>query len=135
QFRCVCSIYNPALFYAYKLMLDFGVGAEAILDGDSYVKADQDKRTNFAAHGEYDHYQPLYLNDSHTLGIGIYDDRKVAVGAYNARGEATHIAMIVSEHPTIIPWAQNLYNTYREMAHCSEDNPSEIAGGFDGREW
>ena len=135
QFRCVCSIYNPILFYAYKSMLDFGVEAEAILDWGSYVKADQDTGTDFAAHAKCEHYQPLYLEDSHTLGIGIYDDRKVAVGAYNERGEGKHIAMIVSENPKIIEWAESLYDTYREMAHRPEKKPPEIDSGFDGRQW
>ncbi|EMA55720.1 transcriptional regulator FilR1 domain-containing protein [Halococcus salifodinae] len=135
QFRCVCSIYNPLLFFAYKTMLNFGVKAEAILDWDSYVKSDQDRKTDFAAHAKCEHYQPLYLEDSHTLGIGIYDDRKVAVGAYNERGDGKHIAMIVSENPKIIEWAEDLYDTYREMAHCPDENPPDIDGGFDGREW
>lgn len=135
QFRCVCSIYNPALFYVYRIMLNFGVEAEAILDWNSYAKAEQDSRTQFAAHSKYDHYQPLYLDDSHTLGVGIYDERKAAIGAYNERGEGKHIAMIVSENPTIIEWAENLYDTYWEAAHCPEDNPPDIDGGFDGREW
>lgn len=135
QFRCVCSIYNPALFYVYRIMLNFGVEAEAILDWNSYAKAEQDSRTQFAAHSKYDHYQPLYLDDSHTLGVGIYDERKAAIGAYNERGEGKHIAMIVSQNPTIIEWAENLYDTYREAARCPEDNPPDIDGGFDGREW
>ncbi|WP_079977522.1 transcriptional regulator FilR1 domain-containing protein [Halococcus sediminicola] len=135
QFRCVCSIYNPILFYAYKSMLDFGVEAEAILDWGSYVKSDQDTGTDFAAHAKCEHYQPLYLEDSHTLGIGIYDDRKVAVGAYNERGEGKHIAMIVSENPKIIEWAESLYDTYREMAHRPEKKPPETDSGFDGRQW
>lgn len=135
QFRCVCSIYNPVLFYAYKTMLDFGVEAEAILDWESYVKSEQDPKTEFAARSKYDHYQPLYLDDSHTLGIGLYDERKVAVGAYNERGEGKHIAMIVSENPRIVEWGENLYNSYREIAHCPRENPPNIDGGFDGREW
>jgi hypothetical protein len=46
QFRCICSIYNPILFFAYKTMLNFGVEAEAILDWGSYVKANQDPKPN-----------------------------------------------------------------------------------------
>jgi predicted transcriptional regulator len=134
QFRCICSIYNPVLFFAYKTMLDFGVEAEAILDWQSFVKADQDT-TDFATHPRYEHYQPLYLEDSHTLGIGIYDDRKVAVGAYNEQGEGKHIAMIVSENPKIIEWAENIYESYRDMAYRPEENPPDIDGGFDGRHW
>jgi predicted transcriptional regulator len=135
EFRGFCSIYNPLLFYAYKIMLDFGVEAEAILDWDSYIKADQDPKTKFAAHSLYEHYQPFYLEDSHTLGIGIYDDRKVAVGAYNEHGEGKHIAMIVSSNPKIVEWTNDLYNSYREIANHSEENPPDINGGFDGREW
>jgi predicted transcriptional regulator len=134
RFRCICSIYNPVLFFAYKLMLDFGVEAEGILDWHSYVKADQNT-FEFATHAKHEHYQPLYLEDSHTLGVGLYDDRRVAVGAYNEQGEGKHIAMIVSEHPDIIEWAEDIYDSYREMANCPEENPPEISGGFDGRHW
>ncbi|HET7324368.1 MAG TPA: transcriptional regulator FilR1 domain-containing protein, partial [Halococcus sp.] len=107
----------------------------AILDWGSYVKAEQDPKTEFAARSKYGHYQPLYLEDSHTLGIGLYDDRKVAVGAYNERGEGKHIAMIVSDNPAIVSWGEKLYNSYREIACCPHENPPNIDGGFDGRKW
>ena len=113
-------------------MLKFGVEAEAILDWQSFVKADQYTR-NIQA--KYEHYQPLYLEDSHTLGVGIYDDRKAAVGAYNEQGEGKHIAMIVSENPKIMEWAESIYESYRNMAHCPEEDPPDIDGGFDGRHW
>jgi predicted transcriptional regulator len=132
RFRCICSIYNPVLFFAYQTMLKFGTEAEAILDWGSFVKADQ---YTINIHAKYEHYQPLYLEDSHTLGVGIYDDRKVAVGAYNEQGEGKHIAMIVSENPSIIEWAKNIYESYRDMAYCPEENPPDIDGGFDGRHW
>ncbi|WP_160135329.1 helix-turn-helix domain-containing protein [Halococcus salsus] len=134
RFRCICSIYNPVLFFAYKTMLDFGVEAEGILDWQSYIKADQNT-FDFATHAKYEHYQPLYLEDSHTLGVGLYDDRRVAVGAYNEQGEGKHIAMIVSENPEIIEWAEGIYDSYREMANCPEENPPETSGSFDGRHW
>ena len=134
RFRCICSIYNPVLFFAYKTMLDFGVEAEGILDWQSYIKADQNT-FDFATHAKYEHYQPLYLEDSHTLGVGLYDDRRVAVGAYNEQGKGKHIAMIVSENPKIIEWAEGIYDSYREMANCPEENPPETSGGFDGRHW
>ena len=132
RFRCICSIYNPVLFFAYQTMLDFGVEAEAVLDWGAFVKSDQ-YTANVRA--KYEHYQPLYLKDSHTLGVGIYDERKVAVGAYNEQGEGKHIAMIVSENPNIIEWAEDIYGSYRDMADCPEENPPDIDGGFDGRHW
>jgi predicted transcriptional regulator len=135
QFRCLTSIYNPVLFFAYRTMLDFGVEAEAILDWGSYVKSDQDSKIDFAARSKHDHYQPLYLEDSHTLGIGLYNERKAAIGAYNERGDGKHIAMVVSENPEIVEWTENLYESYREIASCPKENPPDIDGGFDGREW
>jgi hypothetical protein len=43
--------------------------------------------------------------------------------------------MIVSENPKIIEWGEKLYNSYQEAACCPQENPPDIDGGFDGREW
>ena len=117
RFRGFCSIYNPILFHTYKVMLDFGIEAEAILDKSTYEQASQNERTKYAARAsEYPHYQPMCLEESHTLGIGIYDDRKVAIGAYNERGRGQHIAMIISSNEALIEWGIGLYTSYREKA-------------------
>ncbi|WP_227777940.1 hypothetical protein [Haladaptatus pallidirubidus] len=53
---------------------------------------------------------PLVLDRSHTLGIGIYDERKVAIGAYNQFGRGQHIAMIVSTDDRVVEWASDMCN-------------------------
>lgn len=51
-----------------------------------------------------------------TLGIGLYDERKIAIGAYNEVGEGNHIAVLISQHEDLIKWGTEIYETYREEA-------------------
>jgi predicted transcriptional regulator len=128
RFRALCSIYNPILYHAYKMMLDHGVEAEAILDWSSYVEASRNEHTHYAVHSsEYSNYQPMYLKESDTLGIGLYDSRKVAIGAYNEKGRGKHIAMLVSSNDRLVEWGEQLFESYREKAHHSHENPSTDA--------
>ncbi|WP_449404115.1 transcriptional regulator FilR1 domain-containing protein [Haladaptatus paucihalophilus] len=117
QFRCLCSVYNPVLFHAYRGLLELGIESEAILDRPTALKAASNTGTRYAVQSErYSHYHPFVLEESQTLGIGIYDDRKVAVAAYNEAGSGKHIAMIVSSNKRLVKWGTNLYESYRADA-------------------
>ena len=124
RFRCVSSIYNPVLFEAYEQFLDLGIESESVLDWSTYQELRERDEVDFAADDSlYDHYEPRYLDFVHTLGIGLYDDRKAAVGAYNELGDGQHITMIVSSDDEIVTWATALYERYWEQATPVFDDP------------
>ncbi|WP_239643434.1 helix-turn-helix transcriptional regulator [Natronococcus jeotgali] len=118
RFRVVCSIYNPMLFHGYRGLLELGVESEAILDLQTYANTTKNPYTHFVVdESAYSNYQPFVLDYEHTLGIGIYDDRKVAVAGYNEFGDGKHIAMIISSNDKLVEWAISLYESYRVQAH------------------
>lgn len=122
RFRCLCSVYSPVLFHAYRGLLELGVEAEAIHDWPTALKAADNSGTRYAVQSEqYSNYQPLVLKKSHTLGIGLYDNRKVAVAAYNEVGSGKHIAMIVSSNDKLVKWGIDLYEAYRVEACPAAD--------------
>jgi predicted transcriptional regulator len=117
RFRCVTSIYDPVLFEAYKILLEFGVEAECVHDWNTYQEIREKNEVGYAADASlYDHYEPRYLDYVHTLGIGLYDDRKAAIGAYNELGNGQHVAMMVSTDAKLVTWATALYEKYWEQA-------------------
>ncbi|WP_223301672.1 transcriptional regulator FilR1 domain-containing protein [Haladaptatus sp. R4] len=125
RFRGLCSIYNSVLFKTYSTMhkLNIGPEFEAILDRPTFMKAVESTDSRYVVDESDDpNYDPLVLDRSHTLGIGIYDSRKVAIGAYNKSGKGQHIAMIVSTNEQVVDWATDLYESYRAEAK----RPSEI---------
>ncbi|WP_277525206.1 MULTISPECIES: ArsR family transcriptional regulator [Natrinema] len=128
RFRGFCSIFNPVLFHAYRGLLELGIECEAILDLPTYVEAAENPQTQYVVHSStYNNYQPLVLDRAHTLGIGIYDTRKVAIGAYNESGSGKHIAMIVSSNKRLVEWGINLYESYRAQARpASELEPESV---------
>jgi predicted transcriptional regulator len=122
QFRCLCSVFNPVLFHAYRGLLELGVESEAILDWPTALKAADDIGTKYAVQNDrYSNYQCFVLADSHTLGIGLYDDRKVAVAAYNEAGSGKHIAMIISSNNRLVDWGKELYEIYRSKAQPASE--------------
>ncbi|WP_227357269.1 transcriptional regulator FilR1 domain-containing protein [Haladaptatus salinisoli] len=126
KFRCMCSVYNPVLFHAYHGLLKLGIESEAILDWPTYEKAADNSRTHYAVESErYDHYQPLVLEESQTMGIGIYDNRKVAIAAYNEAGDGNHIAMIQSSDDRLVGWGIELYESFRAKARPTSKIHSE----------
>lgn len=119
QFRCLCSVYNPVLFHAYRGLLELDIEAEAILDRPTAVKAAKNRGTRYAIQtGGQSNYRPLMLDEPQTIGIGLYDDRKVAVAAYNEQGSGRHIAMIISSNDQLVEWSNDLYESYRAKAVC-----------------
>lgn len=86
-------------------MLELGIECEAIPDLPTYVEAAENAQTQYVIHNlTYNDYQLLVLDRAHTLGIGIYDTRKVAIGTYNESGNGKHIAMIVSSNKRLVEW-------------------------------
>ncbi len=127
HFRALCSIFNPVLFHAYHGLLKLGVEAEAILDLPTYLKALEEPQLQYAIRdSKYEHYEPLVLDHPHTLGIGLYDDRKVAIGAYNEFGSGKQIAMVVSTNDRLVDWGINLYESYRAKAYSTSEIENKI---------
>lgn len=116
-FRCITSIYDRVLFEVYKILLEFGIESECIHDWETYQEIRENNEVDYAADSSLcDHYEPRHLDFVHTLGIGLYDDRKAAIGAYNELGDGQHTAMIVSTDEKIVTWATALYEKYWEQA-------------------
>ena len=117
RFRCVTSIYDPVLFEAYRILLDSGVESECVLDWATYQDIWEKMEVDYAADASlYDHYEPRYLDFVYTLGIGLYDDRKAAIGAYNELGDGQHITMMVTTDEKLVTWATALYEKYWDQA-------------------
>ena len=58
QFRCLCSVYNPVLFHAYRGLLELGIEAEALLDWPTAVKAANSSGNRYSVDSErYSNYQ------------------------------------------------------------------------------
>ncbi|WP_254538686.1 transcriptional regulator FilR1 domain-containing protein [Halomarina litorea] len=116
RFRALTSIYNPTLFRAYNTLLKLGLPGEAIVDRSVYTHLYDAGLEHFLDDSDYEDFQIGHLDEPLTLGIGLYDDRKVAIGAYNEVGEGDHIAMCISSNDALVEWGTNLYNHYREAA-------------------
>ncbi|WP_135305969.1 transcriptional regulator FilR1 domain-containing protein [Haloarcula amylovorans] len=129
QFRALTSIYNPPLFNAYNELLERGLPGEAIVDQSVYQELHEDGLQHFLDDTEFADFDIGWLEEELTLGIGLYDDRKVAIGAYNQTGAADHIAMLISTNQTVVDWAIDLYNRYWEQAHRKTERTPEAVSG------
>ncbi|QIO25251.1 winged helix-turn-helix domain-containing protein [Haloarcula sp. JP-L23] len=125
QFRALTSIYNPTLFRAYHQLLKLGLPGEAIVDHSVYQHLHEEELQHFLDDSEFADFDISWLEESLTLGIGLYDDRKVAIGAYNETGKGDHIAMLVSSNDTVVEWGVDLYNTYRDQAYRTTERTPE----------
>jgi predicted transcriptional regulator len=123
RFRTLTSIFNPTLFTAYNKLLWLGLQGEAIVDQSVYTELHKENMEYFLDNSEFGGFQILRLEESLTLGIGLYDDRKVAVGTYNETGEGDHIAMLLSSNDALVEWGRDLYNSYRRRAYHALDRP------------
>jgi len=121
RFRALTSIFNPTLFRAYDTLLKLGLAGEAIVDHSVYTHLHEEGLEHFLDDSEYEHFQIGHLEESLTLGIGLYDDRKVAIGAYNETGEGDHIAMLLSSNDALVEWGSDLYETYRATAFSTAE--------------
>nr|WP_254283218.1 transcriptional regulator FilR1 domain-containing protein [Halomicroarcula limicola] len=126
QFRALTSIYNPPLFDAYNELLERGLPGEAIVDQSVYRELHEEGLQHFLDDSEFADFDIGWLEEELTLGIGVYDDRKVAIGAYNQTGAADHIAMLISTNQTVVDWGIELYNTYWEQAHRKAEQAPEV---------
>ncbi|RBI59789.1 hypothetical protein DMJ13_22035 [halophilic archaeon] len=125
QFRGMSSIYNSLLFKTYNKIQQFNMGPnyEVIVDRPTFFKMRETTDFEYKIDDDdRDGDDPLVLDQSHTLGIGIYDERKVAIGAYNTSGKGQHIAMIVSTDDRVVEWGIDLYDSYREQSK----HPTEL---------
>ena len=125
RFRVLTSIFNPRLFTMYDLLLKLGLKGEAIVDASLYHRLHEEEMEHFLDDTDYDGFDIFRLDESMTLGIGIYDDEQVAIGAYNEAGGGEHIAMILSSNDALVEWGIDLFNSIREDARPATDHSSE----------
>lgn len=117
NYRSLISVYSPTLFRAYYRMVSLGMQGEGIIDKSVYDKLAQNEEMRYLLDtSSYEHYDLFRLDEQLTIGIALYDDRKVAIGAYNEVGEGQHTAIIISSHEDLIEWGQRVYSSYREQA-------------------
>ncbi|QLG29830.1 MarR family transcriptional regulator (plasmid) [Halorarum halophilum] len=117
HFRAFTSIYNARLFTTYYKIFNLGLDGEAIVDASVYQQIRENEQTaHLIDDSEYDRYRLLRLPDKMTLGIGIYDDRKVAIGAFNETGNGRHTAILLSSNDEFVEWGIDLYESIREQA-------------------
>lgn len=116
-YRSLCSVYTPTLFKLYHKLVRLGMNGEGIIDASvhSEIIGNEDLHYLLDA-SQYTHYNLLQLEESLTLGIGLYDNQKVSIGAYNEVGEGQHVAVIISSNEELIDWGRETYNSYREQA-------------------
>lgn len=126
RFRTLTSIFNPTLFTAYNKLLWMGIQGEAIVDKSAYTELHKENLEYFLDDSEFDEFQIFRLEESLTFGIGLYDDRKVAVGTYNETGEGDHIAMLLSTNDALVEWGVDLFNSYRKCAQHALDTPEHL---------
>ena len=121
RFRVLVSIFNPTLFTAYDKLLKLGLKGEAIVDASLYKRLHEEGMEYFLDDSNYANFRILCLEETLTLGIGIYDEEKIAIGAYNETGEGEHIAMILSSNEAVVQWGEDLFEHYRKQARDPAD--------------
>lgn len=120
-YRTLCSVYTPTLLRMYYKLVGFGMNSEGIIDASVHEKIVENDDLHYLLDtSAYDHYNLLRLEETRTLGIGLYDNQKIAVGAYNEVGEGQHVAVIISSNKELIDWGIETYNSYREQAIPTE---------------
>lgn len=128
HFRIVTSVFQPTLFKSYHKLVKLGVTVEPIVDATVHKRIAQDEDLHYLLNNsKHDNYTLTRLESSLTVGIGLYDDRKVAIGAYNEVGDGNHVAVIISSNDELIEWATKKYKSYREQSVDPID-PSHVTG-------
>lgn len=125
HFRVLTSIFNPTLFTAYEKLLKLGLKGEAIVDASLSNHLREEEMEHFLDDSSYDNFRISCLEETLTLGIGIYDEEQIAIGAYNEMGEGEHIAMLLSSNEAVVQWGEEIYNCHRERVR----NPTENSSG------
>ncbi|WP_394743103.1 helix-turn-helix transcriptional regulator [Natronococcus roseus] len=117
HFRILTSVFQPTLFKAYYQITRLGLTVEPIVDRTVCKQIVQNDSLHYLLdNSKRDNYTLRCLEESLTLGIGLYDDRKVAIGAYNEVGDGNHVAMILSSNDELIEWGRRKYERYREQS-------------------
>ncbi|WP_171908192.1 transcriptional regulator FilR1 domain-containing protein [Natrialba sp. SSL1] len=125
HFRVLTSIFNPTLFRAYDKLLKLGLKGEAVVDESLYDRLHEEEMEHFLDDSNYDNFRISSLDETLTIGIGIYDEKQIAIGAYNETGAGEHIAMLLSSNEAVIQWGIQLFKSYREQACHSAESASE----------
>lgn len=121
QYRVLCSVYTPILFRIYHKLVGLGMHAEGIIDTSVHEKIAENEDLHYLLDtSQYDHYNLLRLETPLTLGIGLYDTQKIAIGAYNEEGDGQHVAVIITSNEELIEWGIETYEFYREQASPTE---------------
>lgn len=123
RFRALTSIFNPTLFRAYNTLLKLGLPGEAIVDQSVYTHLHDAELEHYLDDSDYKDFRIGHLDNSLTLGIGLYGEGKVAIGAYNEVGEGDHIAMLISSNDDLVDWGTALYDYYRAKAFPAAASP------------
>lgn len=112
SFACVISIYNPRLFKMYYKYVEHGMKGEGILSPEIYDKfcANPDLHV-MLDNSSCDGYGLSRLERPVTLGLGLYDSRKIALGAFNQRGNGQHTAMLLSTNQDLVEWGHRVYDS------------------------
>lgn len=125
HFRVLSSIYNPTLFRAYTLLLKLGLKGKSVIDKNLYDRLREEGEEHFIDDSDYDNFDIYRVEETLTLGIGIYDERQIAVGAYNELGDGEHIAMILTSDEDVVEWGTDLYESYLEQAKPALSHSTE----------
>ncbi|OIB57416.1 hypothetical protein BBD46_02305 [Natrialba sp. SSL1] len=118
-------MFNPTLFRAYDKLLKLGLKGEAVVDESLYDRLHEEEMEHFLDDSNYDNFRISSLDETLTIGIGIYDEKQIAIGAYNETGAGEHIAMLLSSNEAVIQWGIQLFKSYREQACHSAESASE----------
>jgi predicted transcriptional regulator len=117
HFRILTSVFQPTLFKTYYQSTRLGLTVEPVVDSTVHERIVQNENLHYLLdNSKRNNYTLRCLEESLTLGIGLYDDRKVAIGAYNEVGNGNHVAMIVSSNDELVEWATKKYERYREQS-------------------
>lgn len=117
EFRILTSVFQPTLFAGYHKLVKLGALLEPIVDASVYEHICQTGDFHYLLdNAKHNRYTLRRLEETLTLGIGLYDDRKVAVGAYNDVGEGNHVAVIISTHDDLVDWGTDVYSNFQQKA-------------------
>lgn len=92
--HCLRGLTNP---FKPRIILEPVVGAlvyKGICDSEDFHSLLDDST--------YERYQSSQLERALTLGIGLYDAQRIAIGAYNKAGEGNYIAILISSQQDLI---------------------------------
>lgn len=121
SYACVISIYNPRLFKLYFNFVKCGMEGEGILAPEIHEKFCSNPDLHVMLDNtSYENYGLYRLKRPITLGLALYDSRKIALGAFNERGRGQHTAMLLSTNQNLVEWGHQVYESLLEEAVMTE---------------